>query len=124
MQIKHLRDAEYLETQEGLMRPLVFGERLMVFHLEIPPRFKGEGILYCLSGDLEATFGSEKVNIKPGTAMLIPPNMEVGVENKKDESVRAIIVGSPPMVKSVEELKELIKVLESKTRSQNVANDK
>ena len=121
MQIKNLKDTEILKTQEGLMRPLVFGKNLMVFHLEVPPRFKvephahkGEAFLYCLSGELEVFSNKGKVSISPGTAMLIPSGMEVGVENKQENLVEAIIVGSPPTVKSVEELKELIKAHQSK----------
>lgn len=120
MQIRNLKDAECLQTPEGFMRPLVFGEKLMVFHLEIPPKFKvkphaheGEGFLFCLSGELEVTSSKEKVNIMPGTAMLIPPGMEVGVENKQDHPVTALIAGSPPIVKSTEELKQLLKQFEA-----------
>lgn len=116
MQIEQLKDTECLETSEGLMRPLVFGENIMVFHLEILPQFKvqphaheGEGFLYCLSGELEVSSNKGKVSIGPGTAMLIPSGMEVGIENKQESSVEVIIVGSPPIVKSIEELKELLR---------------
>jgi len=119
MQIEQLKDTECLETSEGLMRPLVFGKNLMVFHLEILPQFKvqphaheGESFLYCLSGELEVSSNKRKVNIGPGTAMLIPSKMEVGIENKQESSVEAIIVGSPPIVKSIEELKELLRQYE------------
>ena len=119
MQIEQLKNTECLQTSEGLMRPLVFGENLMVFHLEIPPQFKvqphaheGEGFLYCLSGELEVSFNKGKVSIGSGTAMLIPSGMEVGVENKQESSVEVIIVGSPPIVKSIEELKELLRQYE------------
>lgn len=44
--------------------------------------------------------------------MLIPSGMEVGIENKQESSVEVIIVGSPPIVKSIEELKELLRQYE------------
>lgn len=116
MQVKNLKDAEVLQTPEGFMRPLVFGERLIAFYLEIPPHFKvephshkSEGFLYCLSGELEVVSSKGKINVEPGTAILIPAGLEAGVENKKNDPVKAIIVSSPPMVKSTEQFKELLK---------------
>ncbi len=115
MQIMNLKEVENLETSEGIMSPLIFGKNLMAFYLQIPGRFKvkphthqGEGFLYCLSGKLEVTSNSGKVSISSGTAMLVPPGVEAGVENKQVEPFEAIIVSSPPVVKSLEELKQFI----------------
>ncbi|GAJ04729.1 unnamed protein product, partial [marine sediment metagenome] len=38
-EVKSINDAEKLETSEGIMTPLIFGENLCLFHLEIPPNF-------------------------------------------------------------------------------------
>lgn len=116
MKIKQLKDTECLETSEGLMRPLAFGEHLLAFHLEIPPHFnvkphahEGEGFLYCLSGNLQVSWGESKVSIRQGTAMLIAAGSALGVENLEESPAQALIVGSPPMVRSLEELKSLLK---------------
>jgi quercetin dioxygenase-like cupin family protein len=57
IEMKNIQEAEGLETPEGLMKPLIFGERLGVIHLEIPAGLEvsphahtTEGVLYCLSG--------------------------------------------------------------------------
>mgnify|MGYP001056635769 CR=1 FL=1 len=115
IEVKNIGEVEGLDTSEGVMKPLVFGERLAVIHLEIPAGLEVsphahsmEGVIYCLSGDLEVKFGSETVTIGNGTAMLVPPNTEVGIKNRQDATANAILVSSPPPVRSVEELKDLI----------------
>ncbi len=116
IEIKNIDEVEGLETSEGVMKPLIFGERLAVIHLEIPAGLEVsphahsmEGVIYCLSGDLEVKFGSETVTIGGGTAMLVPPNTEVGIKNRQDATANAILVSSPPPVRSAEELKNLLK---------------
>ena len=98
------------------MKPLIFGEKVAVMHLEIPAGLEVpahahsmEGVIYCLSGELEVISGSETVTIGSGTAMLVPPNVEVGIKNRGDEPVTAILISSPPPVKSAEELKKLLR---------------
>ena len=115
MEIKKISDAERLETGEGIMRPLIFGENLGLFHLEIPPHLDisphghpGEGILYCLEGTLEVITKGRKTTVGDGTALLVNPNEEVGVKNLTDKPVKAILISSPPAVKSLEELKNLL----------------
>ena len=116
MEIKKISDAERLETGEGIMRPLIFGENLGLFHLEIPPHLDvpphshpGEGVLYCLEGTLAVISKGRKITIGNGTALLVGPSEEVGVKNLTDKPVKAILISSPPPVKSVEELKSLLK---------------
>jgi len=116
MEIKNINDAEGLETDEGIMKPLIFGENLCLFYLEIPPQFNvpphchpGEGVLYCLEGAIEVISKGKEATISSGTALLLNPNEEVGVKNLTDKCVKAILISSPPPVKSIEELKSLLK---------------
>ncbi len=116
IEITTIDEAEGLETSEGVMKPLVFGENLAVMHLlipaglEVPPHaHPGEGVLYCLSGELDVVSGGETVTISSGTAMLVPPGTEVGIKNRHDAAVNALLISSPPTVRSVEELKNLIR---------------
>jgi quercetin dioxygenase-like cupin family protein len=115
IEIRTIDEAEGLETSEGVMKPLLFGENLAVMHLlipaglEVPPHaHPGEGVLYCLSGELDVVSGGETVTISSGTAMLVPPGTEVGIKNQKDAAVNALLISSPPTVRSVEELTNLI----------------
>lgn len=116
IEIKSISEVEGLETSEGVMKPLIFGEKVAVIHLEIPAGLEVsphahsmEGVIYCLSGELEVTSKSETMTVNSGTAMLVPPNVEVGIKNHGDEPVTAILISSPPPVKSAEELKNLLR---------------
>ncbi|RLG30152.1 hypothetical protein DRN97_10945 [Methanosarcinales archaeon] len=116
IKIKSIDEVEGLETSEGIMKPLIFGERVAVIHLEIPAGLEvpphaqsSEGVIYCLSGELEVISGSETVTIGSGTAILVPPNIEVGIKNHGDAPVNAILISSPPPVKSADELKNILK---------------
>ena len=115
IEIRTIDEAEGLQTSEGMMKPLVFGENLAIMHLmipaglEVPPHaHPGEGVLYCLSGELEVVSGGETVTISSGTAMLVPSGTEVGIKNRQDAAVNALLISSPPPVRSVEELRNLI----------------
>ena len=116
IEIRTIDEAEGLETSEGVMKPLIFGERLAVIHLlipaglEVPPHaHPGEGVLYCMSGELEVRSGDETVTIRSETAMLVPPGTEVGIKNRRGAPVNALLISSPPPISSVEELKNLIR---------------
>ncbi|WP_135612698.1 cupin domain-containing protein [Methanococcoides sp. AM1] len=115
IEIQKIDDTEGLETPEGVMKPLLFGKRLLCMHLAIPAGLEvsphahsTEGLIYCLSGELVVESGNETVTIGSGTAMLVPPDTVVGIKNQQDATVNAILVSSPPSVKSVEELKCLL----------------
>ena len=115
IEIRTIQETEGLETSEGVMKPLVFGENLAVIHLLIPTGLEvtphahpREGVLYCLSGELEVISGGKTVMLSSGTAMLVPSGTEVGLKNKKDADVNALLISSPPPVRSVEELRNLI----------------
>ncbi len=116
IEIKSISEVEGLETSEGVMKPLIFGERLAVIHLLIPAGLEvsphahsTEGVIYCLSGELEVRSGGETVIMSSGTAMLVPPDTEVGIKNRADAPVNAILISSPPPVRSVEELKDILR---------------
>ena len=116
IEIKNIGEVEGLETSEGVMKPLIFGEKVAVIHLEIPAGLElsphahsVEGVVYCLNGELEVFSGGETVSMGSGTAMLIPPNIAVGIKNHGDAPVNAILISSPPPVKSAEELKNILK---------------
>ena len=116
IKIKSIDEVEGLETSEGVMKPLIFGEKVAVIHLEIPAGLElsphahsMEGVIYCLSGELEVISKSETMTVNSGTAMLIPSDTEVGIKNRGDEPVNAILISSPPPVKSAEELKNLLR---------------
>ena len=122
IKIKSIDEVEGLETSEGVMKPLIFGEKVAVIHLEIPAGLElsphahsMEGVIYCLSGELEVISKSETMTVNSGTAMLIPSDTEVGIKNRGDEPVNAILISSPPPVKSAEELKKPI--IKNKRRS-------
>lgn len=116
MEIKVINNAEKLETAEGTMTPLIFGENLCLFHLEIPPNFDipphghpGEGVLYCLEGELEVTSEDKNTSIVSGTALLVGQNESIGIKNLSYKPAKVILVSSPAPVKSIEELKNLLK---------------
>ena len=116
IELKNIGEVEGLETSEGVMKPLIFGEKVAVIHLEIPAGLElsphahsTEGVIYCLSGELEVFSGDEIETIGSGTAMLVPPNTEVGIKNQGNKAVNVILISSPPPVGSSEELKSLLK---------------
>ena len=116
IELKNIDEVEGLETSEGVMKPLVFGEKVAVIHLEIPAGLElsphahsTEGVIYCLSGELEVFSGDETETIGSGTAMLVPSNTEVGIKNQGNKTVNVILISSPPPVGSSEELKSLLK---------------
>ncbi len=116
IEIKNVPEAECLETPEGLMKPLIFGERLGVIHLEVPAGLEvlphahtTEGVLYCLCGELDVISDDKTVTLSSETAMLVPPNTEIGIKNRSNAPVNVLLISSPPPVRSVEELKDLLK---------------
>ena len=116
IEMKNIQEAEGLETPEGLMKPLIFGERLGLIHLNIPAGLEvsphahtTEGVLYCLSGDLDVITDDGAVTLSSEAAMLVPPDTKIGIKNRSNAPVNALLISSPPPVKSVEELKDLLK---------------
>ena len=83
------------------MKPLVFGENLAVMHLlipaglEVPPHaHPGEGVLYCLSGELEVISGGETVTLSSGTG--IPSKSEGNLKKCKytESSMTVLLLSS------------------------------
>ena len=115
IKIKTISEVEGLETSEGVMKPLIFGDKVGIIHLEVPAGLElsphahsMEGIIYCLSGELEVISSDETVTISSGTAMLVPPNVAVGIKNRGHTPVNVILISSPPPVKSADELKNIL----------------
>lgn len=115
MEVKSINAAEKLETSEGIMTPLIFGENLCLFHLEIPPNFdipphghSGEAVLYCLEGEFEVTSENKSTTIMSGTAIFVGQNESIGIKNSSDRSVKAVLISSPPPVRSIEGLKKIL----------------
>ena len=120
IKIKTISEVEGLETSEGVMKPLIFGDKVGIIHLEIPAGLEVsphahsmEAVIYCLSGELEVISSDESVTISSGTAMLVPPNVAVGIKNRGQTPVNVILISSPPPVKSADELKNLLLKIKS-----------
>jgi len=116
MEVMNIREAERIETSEGIMRPLLFGRNLSLFYLEAPPQLEvpahghpGEGVLYCLEGEVEAISDQGKTVVKSGTALLVRPNEELGLRNPTAATAKALLISSPGTARSLEEFKELLK---------------
>jgi len=101
MEIKRIDEVEKLETGEGIMRPLFVGDNLSFYFLEIPPQLEipphghpGEGILYCLEGELEIASKEGKANISEGTALFLSSNEELGLKNSTKNIVKTLLISS------------------------------
>jgi quercetin dioxygenase-like cupin family protein len=115
MKITKLKHVEKFDTPEGLMSPMIFGDNISVFHLEIEPGLEvpphghpGEGILYCLRGTMEIT-GRESRTLEKDTLLYLSPEEPAGIKNSTGKTARALLISSPPSASSVEEFKKLLK---------------
>jgi quercetin dioxygenase-like cupin family protein len=120
IKIETISEVEGLETSEGIMKPLIFGDKVGIIHLEIPAGLEVpphahsmEAVIYCLSGELEVISSNETVTLSSGTAMLVPPNVAVGIKNRGHTPVNVILISSPPPVKSADALKNLLLKIKS-----------
>jgi len=50
---------------------------------------------YILSGEMIFTFGDEEAAAPPGTFVLVPPGVEHGFRNERDELVRMLNIHAP-----------------------------
>jgi len=113
--------APSMETGEGIMRPFLFTDNVSLIHLEIPKDLRitphahpKQGLLYCLNGELEVFSGSERFIITRGTAIVVPPNVAIGVNNNSGSSAECLLISSPPTFKSAEELRERLRQIGAK----------
>lgn len=119
--MKKNQKAEVLNNPEGFIRPLIFGKKPGVMHLtiqaglEVSPRAHAkEGVLYCLNGELDVISENETVTLSSETAMLVPPHTKIGFKNPSSAPTNALLISSPLPVKSVNELKSLLRSHELK----------
>jgi len=70
IEMKIIQEAEGLETPEGLMKPLIFREKMEVIHLDItaelevsPHAYTTEGVLYCLGGEFDVISEDEAMTL-------------------------------------------------------------
>jgi len=118
--VARMSEARAIETPEGVMRPLIFGTSVSVIHLEVPAGIEvgahghpREGILYCLSGEIELIAEGETIRLGADTGVKIQANTKVGLRNPGDKAGMALLISSPPAAGSAEELEERIKALSS-----------
>lgn len=116
MKIVTIEDVEGLETPEGIVKPLLFTDKVELLYLELPARFDvtphshpQDNILYCIEGVVEVSSGDKTTTINADSVIFIPANEVAGIKNLSDEPARLLCVSAPPVVKSTEEFKELLK---------------
>ena len=116
IKVYKINEAPRVETGEGIMRPFLFTENVSLIHLEIPKGLRitphahpKQGLLYCLSGELEVFSENERFTIAGGTAIVVPPNVAIGVNNNSGGSVECLLISPPPTFKFAEELKERLR---------------
>lgn len=109
-------DAESLTTSEGIVRPFLFTENVSLIHLEVPKGLEipahshpKEGILYCLAGELQVYSEDQLFKLGKATALLVPPDVAVGIRNRTDRPAECLLISSPPASRSAEDLKERLK---------------
>jgi len=113
-------DAPGMETGEGVMRPFLFTDNVSLIHLEIPKGLRinphahsRQGLLYCLNGKLEVFSGSERFIITGGTAVVVSPNTAIGINNNSSGSAKCLLISSPPLFRSAEELGERLRQIKA-----------
>lgn len=121
IKIYKVNDALRIETGEGIMRPFLFTDNTSLIHLEIPKGLRitshahpKQGLLYCLNGELEVFSKKERFIITGGTAIVVSPNVAIGVNNSSGVSVECLLISSPPTFKSADELKERLGQIRAK----------
>lgn len=102
MEIKSINDVEGIIYDDIVVKQLVSGEMMSCDYFKLPPGAEAaphahpaEGILYCLSGELEATVGDEMKVISSGISLLVPFNVKIGLKNSGSVPAEVIVVGSP-----------------------------
>ena len=121
MKIVRIEDVEGLETPESVIKPLLFTDKVGLLHIELPARFDGtphshsqDNIVYCIEGIVEVSSEDKTTTINADSVIFIPANEVAGIKNLSDEPARLLIVSAPPVVKSTEEYKELLRSFQNK----------
>ena len=116
MKIVTIEDVEGLETPEGIVKPLLFTDKVGLLYLELPAGFDvtphshpHDGILYCIEGVVEVSSEDKTTTISADSVIFVPANEVADIKNLSDEPARLLYVSAPPVVKSAEEYKELLK---------------
>jgi quercetin dioxygenase-like cupin family protein len=116
MKIMAVEDVEGLETLEGIIKPLLFTDKVGLLYIELPARFDvtphshpQDNILYCIEGVVEVSSGDKTTTISADSVIFVPANEVAGIKNISDEPARLLCVSAPPVVKSTEEFKQLLR---------------
>jgi quercetin dioxygenase-like cupin family protein len=116
MKIMAIRDIEGLLTPEGIIKPLLFTDKVGLLYIELPARFDvtphshpQDNILYCIEGVVEVSSEGKTTTISADSVIFVPANEVAGIKNLGDEPARLLCVSTPPVVKSAEKFKELLK---------------
>ena len=121
MKIVTIEDVEGLQTPEGIIKPLLFTDKVGLLYIELPPRLvvtphshPQDNILYCIEGVVEVSSDDKTRTISADSVIFVHADEVVGVKNISDEPARLLCVSAPPDVKSADEFKELLKGFQNK----------
>jgi quercetin dioxygenase-like cupin family protein len=116
MKIVTIEDVEGLQTPEGIIKPLLFTDKVGLLYIELPAKFDitphshpHDGIMYCIEGIVEVISEDKTTTISANSVIFVPANEVAGIKNLSDETARLLQVSAPPVVKSAEEFEELLK---------------
>ena len=116
MKIVAIEDVEGLETPEGVIKPLLFTDKVGLLYMELPARLDvtphshpQDNILYCIEGIVEVNSGGKTITINADSVIFVPANEVADIKSLSDEPARLLCVSAPPVVKSAEAFKELLK---------------
>lgn len=110
--VVNIENTEGFQSSEGVIKPLVFGEKVSSICLEIPPHFEitphshtQETVIYCIEGSFTRTAGGITKAVGPGDVYLIPGGVKGGIKTG-EKAARVIACSSPAVATSREELLE------------------
>lgn len=116
MKIVTIKDVEGFQTLEGIIKPVLFTDKLALLSVELPEKPAGEPhshpidcIMYCIEGEAEVTSGDKTAVISTGSVIFIPANEVAGFKNLSDKPARVLHISMPPVVESEEKYKERLK---------------
>ena len=124
MRIVTIKDVEGFQTPEGIIKPLLFTDKAGVLYIELPARLAitphshpQDSILYCIEGVAEVSSDDRIIAVSAGSVIFKPANEVAGIKNLSDEPARLLSVSVPPVAKSAEEFRELLKGHQNETKS-------